>query len=133
MKKIKTYTIQVLSVIVIIYAGSVYAKPRIAILDFELNDITSLPNTPKELKRTASFKPLIEQSMIQQGSYEIIQVSPSAQKQENPGFGYLFRFHDVAAKLGEQYNANWIMVGQHSKPSFLFSYLMVYLINGVSN
>lgn len=63
------------------------------------------------------------------GGYDIIQVSPEQQKEANAGFGYLFRFHDVAAKLGKQFGVDWIIVGQHSKPSFLFSYLMAQVIN----
>ncbi len=129
MKIIKNYTLLALFISAFIYCGVAYANPRIAILDFELNDITSLPNTPKELVRTALIKPLIEQTMTQEGNYEIIQISLDAQKEANPGFGYLFRFHDLAAILGNQFSADWILVGQHSKPSFLFSYLMVYLIN----
>ena len=41
----------------------------------------------------------------------------------------LFNFNEVAAQLGKQSNADWVVVGRHSKPSFLFSYLMAHLIN----
>ena len=109
--------------------GAANAGERIAILSFELNDITSLPNTQAERMRTASLKPLLEQAMTHAGEYEIIQISPGQQKSSNAGFGYLFRFHDVAAKLGKEVNADWIIVGQHSKPSFLFSYLIAHVIN----
>ncbi len=113
----------------LIISCSVNADPRIAILNFELNDITSLPNTPEELTRTATIKPLLEQAMTQIGNYEIIQINTEAQKAANSGFGYLFRFHEVAANLGNQFGADWVIVGQHSKPSFLYSYLMVHVIN----
>ncbi len=33
----------------------------------------------------------------------------------------LFSHHDLAAKLGKQFGADWVIVGQHSNPSFLFS------------
>lgn len=105
------------------------AAPRIAILNFELNDITSLPNTPQEQLRTASIRPLLEQAISQSGDYEIINISAEAQLAANSSFGYLFRFNDLAAKLGEQFGADWIIVSQHSKPSFLFSYLMTHVIN----
>ncbi|HEY5141004.1 MAG TPA: DUF2380 domain-containing protein [Methylococcales bacterium] len=42
---------------------------------------------------------------------------------------YLFRFDDLAAKLGEQYGTDWIIADQHSKPSFLYSYLIAHVIN----
>ncbi|BCG62557.1 MAG: hypothetical protein methR_P0200 [Methyloprofundus sp.] len=105
------------------------AETRIAILDFELNDITSLPHTPQELQRTASIQPLLEQAMREIGEYQIIKITPKQQQAENAGFGYLFHFHDIVAKLGKGEGADWIIVGQHSKPSFLFSYLMAHVIN----
>ena len=103
-----------------------HAKPRIAVLDFELNDITSLPNTVQERQRTASIRPLLEQRLRQ--DYEIIAIDADAWTNANAGFGYLFRHHELAAELGQQFGADWVIVGQHSKPSFLFSYLMVHLI-----
>lgn len=113
----------------LVMSCSVNAGTRIAILNFELNDITSLANTPEELTRTATIKPLLEQAMAPIGDYEIIQINTDAQKAANSGFGYLFRFNDAAAKLGNEFGADWVIVGQHSKPSFLFSYLMAHLIN----
>ncbi|MCK5188579.1 MAG: DUF2380 domain-containing protein, partial [Methylococcales bacterium] len=44
------------------------------------------------------------------------------------GVGYLFDHHDVAANLGKQFNADYILVGRLHKPSFLFAYLMGHLI-----
>jgi len=105
------------------------AATRIAVLNFELNDITSLPNTPQEQLRTASIAPLLEQAISRSGDYEIIHINAEAQAAANASFGYLFHFHDLAAKLGEQFGADWVIVGQHSKPSFLFSYLIAHLIN----
>ena len=113
----------------LMYCSFALAETRIAILEFELNDITSLPHTPKELIRTASIQPLLEQEMRQLAEYKIIHISPERQQTENAGFGYLFHFHDIAAKLGKEAGADWVVVGQHSKPSFLFSYLIVHVIN----
>ena len=115
--------------IMLLSSNIAYAAPRIAILNFELNDITSLPNTPKEQLRTASIHPLLEGAISQTGDYEIIHINPEAQLAANSSFGYLFRFNDLAAKLGEQFGADWIVVSQHSKPSFLFSYLLAHVIN----
>lgn len=108
---------------------TVNAAARIAVLDFELNDITSLPNTPAERQRTASMAPLLTKALNQIDGYEIVPVEAGMQKAANDSFGYLFRFPDIAAQLGRQLGADWIIVSQHSKPSFLFSYLWVYLID----
>lgn len=129
MKTIRDYILSGLIMPVLIYCGSINAAPRIAILDFELIDITSLPNAPKELIRTASIKPLLEQALHQVGDYDVNQIDDDTQKVAKSGQGYLFRFHDIAANLGDPLDADWIIVGQHSKPSFLFSYLMVKLVN----
>jgi hypothetical protein len=106
-----------------------HAATRIAVLAFELNDITSLPNTPQEQQRTASMQNLLEKALSDYGQYEIIHIDPKEQAKANSSFGYLFNFDDQAAKLAEEVNADWVIVGQHSKPSFLFSYLIAHLIN----
>ena len=120
----------VISIIMsLLLTGIGYAAPRIAVLEFELNDITSLANTLQEQQRTASFRPLLEQAINSTGDYEIVRVSAKEQTKANSSFGYLFRFDDLAAKLGQTANADWIVVSQHSKPSFLFSYLSTHLVN----
>ncbi|MBD9361685.1 DUF2380 domain-containing protein [Methylomonas fluvii] len=121
--------IKCVSLVVGMSSAAVNAAPRIAVLDFELNDITSLPNTPEEITRTSSMAPLLMEALGRSGAYQIVVVDADSQKAANSGFGYLFRFHDLAADLGRQRRADWVLVSQHSKPSFLFSYLWVYLID----
>jgi hypothetical protein len=113
----------------ILLSSTANSATRIAVLDFELNDITSLPNTPAERQRTASMAPLLSAALSRIYDYELVPIGADAQKAANSSFGYLFRFHDIAAKLGRQHGVDWIIVSQHSKPSFLFSYLWVYLID----
>ncbi|WP_020564646.1 DUF2380 domain-containing protein [Methylosarcina fibrata] len=105
------------------------AGERIAVLNFELNDLTLLPNTPQELRRTASIRPLLELALREAGDFEILRVDDSDQAAANAGFGYLFRYPEFAASLGEKVGADWVIVGQHSKPGFLFSYLLANLIH----
>ncbi len=104
------------------------AKEKIAVLDFELNDITSLPNTPDELARTASIKPLLERAISESTEFEIIPFDLKEQQLANAGFGYLFRFPDEAGRLGKKLGADSVVVGQHSKPSFLESSLIVDVV-----
>ena len=47
----------------------------------------------------------------------------------NVSFGYLFDHTEVAAQLGERSGVDWIAVGRVHKPSFLFAYLKVRLVN----
>ncbi len=104
------------------------AAQRIAILDFELNDITSLPNLPAERVRTASMAPLLADVLQREGDYQIVIVDADTAKSANAGFGYLFRNQDAAAQLGRDLGVDWIVVSQHSKLSFLVSYMITQLI-----
>ena len=103
------------------------AETKIAILEFELKDMTLAPRIPAELKRTASIKTLLE-GELQSADYTIISIDLESQKAADSGVGYLFDHHDVAAKLGQQFGADYVLVGRLHKPSFLFSYLMGHLI-----
>jgi hypothetical protein len=114
--------------LILLSSSSGYAAQRIAVLNFELNDITSLPNTVAEQQRTASIAPLLSKALSQTAEYQIVPIDAGLQKSANASFGYLFRFHDVAAQLGRQFGVDWIIVSQHSKPSFLESYLITHLI-----
>lgn len=115
------------SLILYLMSVSSYAETKIAILDFELKDLTLAPRIPTEIKRTASIKPLLE-AELKKAHYVIIDIDSKSQKMADSGVGYLFDHHDVAAKLGEQFGADYILVGRLHKPSFLFAYLMGHLI-----
>jgi hypothetical protein len=103
------------------------AATRIAVLDFELKDLTLAPGVPTELQRTASIKPLLEQELTRAG-YTVATIPHPAQQAANNGVGYLFDHADVAAELGKQFQADYILVGRLHKPSFLFAYLMGRLV-----
>ena len=105
------------------------AAQRIAVLAFELNDITSLPNTLAEQQRTATMAPILIETLARSGDYQLQAVDADLQKSANGGFGYLFQNPEYAADLGRELGADLIIVSQHSKPSFLFSYLWVYLVD----
>ncbi|MFK5947306.1 MAG: DUF2380 domain-containing protein [Methylococcales bacterium] len=103
------------------------AETKIAILEFELKDMTLVPRIPAEIKRTASIKPLLE-AELKTANYTIIDIDLKSQKFADSGVGYLFDHHDVAAKLAKGFGADYVLVGRLHKPSFLFSYLMGHLI-----
>lgn len=103
------------------------AETHIAVLDFELKDLTMKPGIPEEVARTASIKPLLEKE-LQSADYQTIAISPAAQLQANSGFGYLFDHNEVAAELGKSVGADYVLIGRLHKPSFLFAYLMGHLV-----
>ena len=115
------------TIILCLISFSVLPETKIAILDFELKDLTLAPRIPAEIKRTASIKPLLEAELKKAG-YVIIKIAPESQKIANGGVGYLFDHHDIAAKLGKQFEADYVLVGRLHKPSFLFAYMMGHLV-----
>ena len=106
----------------------VNAKPRIAVLAFELKDMTLAPRIPAEITRTASIKPMLENELRKSG-YEIVSIPDDTQQQATAGIGYLFDHPDVAAQLGHNQGADYVLVGRLHKPSFLFFYLMAHLVD----
>ena len=116
-----------ISIILCFLSFGVAAETKIAILDFELKDLTLAPRIPSEIKRTASIKPLLE-AELKKADYMIINIDKNSQNFADGGVGYLFDHHDIAAKLGKQFGADYILVGRLHKPSFLFAYLMGHLI-----
>ena len=114
-------------IILVCMSFSLSAGTKIAILEFELKDMTLAPRIPAEIKRTASIKPLLEAELKSAG-YTIINIDLESQKLADSGVGYLFDHDDVVAKLGKQFGADYVLVGRLHKPSFLFAYLMGHLI-----
>lgn len=120
-----------LSVIAALFlAVSAQAKPidRIAVLEFELNDLTLDPRNSVELQRTASLKPMLEKALTK-ANYSTIAVDTSAQSSADKGMGYLFDHSDAAAALGRAAGANWVIVGRVHKASFLFVYFKAHVVN----
>lgn len=97
---------------------SAVADTKIAILDFELNDLTLDPRRPDELERTASIKTLLQETLNRKGGYDLIEIDSDVRGKADAGFGYLFAHHDVAGTLGKEFGADWVLVGRVHKASF---------------
>jgi hypothetical protein len=110
-------------------SGSAFAEVRIAVLEFELNDLTLLPRRPEEVKRTASLAPLLQQALMQKEDYQLVIIDPKTQAEANAAFGYLFDHPEATAALGRKSGAEWVVVGRVHKPIFLFVYLKAHLVD----
>lgn len=104
---------------------------RVAVLEFELNDLTLQPNTPEEVERTASLKPLLQDALARKG-FDVVAVNSAVQEQADAGFGYLFDHHAEAARLGRDVGAAAVVVGRLHKASFLFVYLKARLVDATT-
>ena len=105
------------------------AESTLAVLEFELNDLTLLPNGQEELMRTAALQPMLEEALTKTGTVRVIRIDPVAARDADAAFGYLFEHSAEAALLGAAHGADWVLVGRLHKPSFLFAYLMARLVD----
>ncbi len=130
MKLLMHRWILLLGVMMALSCGASVAETQILILDFELNDIAGILPTPKEeLERTASLGPLLRDAISKNAGYKVLPINKDDQAKAAVGFGYLLDHSDEAAKLGKQLGADFVVVGQIHKPSFLFAYLRVHLVD----
>ena len=108
------------------------AGASVAVLDFELKDLTLQPGTAVELERTAAIAPLLAEVLSEKYGYRIVSLDPATQANANVGFGYLFDHHNVAAGLGRDVGARWVVVGRVHKASFLFVYFLAHVVDAQS-
>ncbi len=120
-----------LSALWLVYAVGLpaLADTRVAVLDFELKDVTALPDVPEEVARTASLKPLLERALTNKGDYRFVSAADPGPAVAGQAAGYIWDHPDEAAKLGKQNDARFVVAGRVHKPSFLFVYFMARVID----
>lgn len=102
----------------------------IAVLDFELTDLTisvDAESVAAENERTQSIKPILVKAL--QAKYKIINIDKNLQDDANHARDYIFDNPDVAAELGQKVGVDYIIVGRLHKPSYLFAYLIVRVVD----
>jgi hypothetical protein len=114
--------------LMLLLPGPVHAEIALAVLDFELNDLTLTPGTTAEVERTASLRPLLEAVLEQRGDYRLVEVSSADQRVADYGFGYLYEHPRAAAELASSAGADFVLVCRLHKTSFLFAYLRAQLV-----
>ena len=131
MKQLHLFPLNLCSLLVlpllIVYSANTNAN--VMVLDFELKDLTIYQDNSVEIERTSKFKPMLEQALTDLGQQKIVEFDIREQRQADAGKGYLYDHHDVVAEFGLAHRAQWVVVGRVHKPSYLFSYLKVQLID----
>ena len=104
-------------------------QKTIAVLDFELLDLTLTPGIAAERERTASIGPMLRQTLKTEYGFELVTIDSDTQNAADLGSGYIFEHHDVAAELGREAASDWVVVGRVHKASFLFVYFKALVID----
>jgi len=130
MKKRKIILITLMLMAMSLPATVVAASPRLAVLDFELNDMTQLPRVPAELARVATLGPLVREAITNLGRVEVVPVPAEAYAKAKRGLeGYLFQHPEEAATMGKDLGVDWVAITELYKTSFLYAYLHVILVH----
>ena len=111
--------------------GAAGAK-KIMVVDFELRDVSPIPNVVQELERTQLVDSVIRHALAATG-YQIIPACDALKKASEQGVGYLYDRPEVAGKLGGECGADYVLMGQTWKPSFLFVFPQVQLVDARPN
>ena len=102
---------------------------KVMVLDFPLNDLTDLPNPPEELARIAYFNVAFKQKLVDDG-VEIVPVNDKIKAiSATQSATYLFDHADIAANLAEGSDADYILIGVAMKPTYLFVYPRLLLVD----
>jgi hypothetical protein len=104
------------------------AQPTIAVLDFELRDLTLDAGSPEATAQAQAVGPLLRKSLAGSGDIRVVELPPGEQAAADRAEGYLFDHLEAAAELAQRHGADWIAVCRLHKPSPLFSYLIVRLV-----
>jgi len=107
--------------------GSVHAAD-VVVLEFDLHDLTLNPDTVAETERVATLRPLLVDELRNTHYLSVPENPDSAHVEAQKGQGYLFDRPNVAARIAQEANADWVVSGRLHKASFLFVYLKAQLI-----
>lgn len=111
------------------HVGFAASSAKVMVVDFPLNDLTDLPNPPEELARIAYFNVTFKQQLSDEG----IEVIPMSEQIKAilaaQSATYLFDHTDIAASMAEDSGADYIIVGVAMKPTYLFVYPRLLLVD----
>jgi len=118
-------------------SASVMAGTKIAVLDMELRNLTMPLSDPqknaaiaaKDEKNVTLTQKLVREGFEKRAGYELITISDKAHKKADKSVGFLFDRPEAAAALGAEFGSDYIVVGRYHKPTYLFSYIMLRVVD----
>ncbi|MEQ1602572.1 MAG: DUF2380 domain-containing protein [Methylophilaceae bacterium] len=108
--------------------ASVPAMPKIMVVDFILRDVSPLPDAPQEIERVALLDTVIKQTLAAHG-YVLLKPCDELLKASKQAISYLFDRPELAASLGGACGADYVLMGESWKPSYLFSFPQIKLMD----
>ena len=102
--------------------------PKIMVVDFEVRDVSPIPDMAQEVERTALIDSGIRKALTDNG-YALMAPCDALKQASEQGVGYLYDRPELAGKMGGECGADYVLMGQTWKPSFLFVFPQVQLVD----
>jgi hypothetical protein len=119
----------VLAMLPLSAAAEALKDTKIIVLDFQLHDLTDLPNAPAELKRIAFLSSSFKEKLAEKG----LQLVPASEKLQaeltENNAAYLFDHPQLAAQLAKDSGADYLVLGLALKPTYLFVYPRIKVVD----
>lgn len=104
-------------------------EAKVMALDFQLNDLTDLPNAPEELARISYLTETFKQKLTENG-VSLIAVNKELQAELKVNSAtYFFDHVKVAAEMAKGSGADYLIIAVALKPTYLFVYPRVLMVD----
>ncbi len=128
---------KIIAAMSLLACGNVLADTKIGVFDMQLLDLTMKMSDPqKNAERAAEDQKNVEltECLLRTGfeerdDFTLIEIDSKEQAEANKGVGYLFDRPEAAAELGEKFGADYVVVGRYHKPTYLFSYIILRVVD----
>lgn len=105
------------------------SEAKVMVLDFQLHDLTNLPNAPEELARISYLSETFKQKLID-NDVSLVAVNTKLQAELKANSAtYFYDRVEVAAKMAEGSGADYLLIAVALKPTYLFVYPRILLVD----
>jgi len=119
----------------------VYANTKLAVPDFELLDLTFKLSDPAKVaeihaqdqKNLKIIEGMLRNGLNKTDGISLVEITSEQREQADKSIGYLFDCPKCSAELGRSVGSDYIVIGRHHKPTYLFSYLIVRVFDTKTN
>lgn len=110
------------------FAADQPQRNKIMVVNFELRDVSPIPNTNQEIERTEHLDTVVR-NVLKDSGYTLMEPCQQLVEASQQGLGYLFDRPEVAGRIGRECGADYVLMGQTWKPSFLFVFPQVQVVD----
>lgn len=124
-----------------ILAGIASAESKIAVPDFELLDLTMRLSDPakvaeinaQEQQKLRMIEDILRNGLNKIDGFSLLDSTTEQRNAADKSTGYLFDCAACSAEFGRELGADYIVIGRHHKPTYLFSYIIVRIFDTANN